>query len=213
MSNVGELGRSFCRVRSRHWAKRLTSKENRHLEWKQHPPLGPSVGNGPKYRMVKAAVSFANWEGGFVVFGVDRNGEWRGLTEAELEVVDPANLGELINGCIFPEIPVLNYIDFHHKRKLFALLHVPPSPLAPHVTTKEIVEKDSAGKLRPVLARHASTVVRERNPILPRHSNITRSCRQELNAFGTSYSVGSRRLQCLSRCRPCLETLSRAEPR
>ncbi len=37
----------------------------------------------------------------------------------------------------------------------FALLHVPPSPLTPRVTTKEIVEKDAAGKVRPVLARHA----------------------------------------------------------
>ncbi len=133
----------------------LTRKEGRYLEWKQFPPLGPSVGNGPKYRMVKAAISFANWEGGFIIFGVAPNGEWRGLDEAALAVVDPASLSELVNGCIFPEIPHLNYIDFRHDGKLFALLHVPPSVAAPHVTTKDVVEKDSKGTLRNVLARHA----------------------------------------------------------
>jgi hypothetical protein len=133
----------------------LTTKENRHLEWKEHPPLGPGVGNGPKYRMVKAAVSFANWLGGFVLFGVDRNGSWVGLAEEGLAFVDPASLYELINGCIFPEIPNLNYIDFRHEGKLFALLHVPPSSQSPHVVTKEVVEKDASGQVRPVLARHA----------------------------------------------------------
>lgn len=105
--------------------------------------------------MVKAALSFANWEGGFVVFGVAPNGVWRGLSEAELALVDPASLSELINGCIFPEIPQLNYIDFHHEQKAFALLHVPPSLAAPHVTTKEVVEKDPNGALRKIIARHA----------------------------------------------------------
>ncbi|MFI5396184.1 MAG: helix-turn-helix domain-containing protein [Candidatus Binatia bacterium] len=134
---------------------RATTKEGRHFEWKQHPPIGPTVSTRAKYRMVKTAISFANWEGGFVLFGVEPNGNWRGLQQAELSSVDPASLSELINGCIFPEIPHLNYIDFNHESKLFALLHVPPSATAPHVTTKELVERDSAGKLHVVLQKHA----------------------------------------------------------
>lgn len=130
-------------------------KEGRYLEWKQHPPVGPSVSSRSKYRLVKAAVSFANWHGGFVVFGVEPNGDWSGIKETELRCVDPAHLFELINGCVFPEIQQLNYREIHRGDKAFALLHVPPSGLAPHVTTKELTEKDENGKVRIIVARHA----------------------------------------------------------
>jgi hypothetical protein len=113
-----------------------TSKEGKYLEWKQHPPLGASVTPRAKYRTVKAVLSFANWEGGFVVFGVDPAGRWVGLDRTELASVDPAAISELVNGCVFPEIPDLNYAEFERDTMAFAVLHVPPSANAPHITTK-----------------------------------------------------------------------------
>lgn len=133
---------------------RLATKEGKHLEWKQHPPTGPAVTVRAKYRMVKAALSFANWEGGFILFGVDPSGGWVGLEKRELEAIDPAAVAELVNGCIFPEIPDLNYTDFEVEGRCFAALHVPPSSNAPHVTTKQLVEKDATGQLKIIIQKH-----------------------------------------------------------
>lgn len=132
-----------------------TSKENRYLEWKQHPALGRNVTQRAKYRMVKAAISFANSEGGFILFGVAPDGQWVGLQDSELSEVDPASISELINGCLVPEIPNLNYADFEHNGLLMAVLHVPPSRQAPHVTSKEIFEKDPTGRLKVILQKYS----------------------------------------------------------
>jgi hypothetical protein len=129
--------------------------ESRHLEWKSVPPVGPSVTVQQKYRMVKAVISFANWEGGFVVFGVEPSGKWTGLLEADLRQVDPAMITELVNGCVFPDIPILNYATVKHNGRDFALLHVPPSDSMPHITTKHIVEQELGRRSRVVLAKHA----------------------------------------------------------
>src|SRR6266436_1500252 len=83
---------------------RRETKESRYAEWKLDPPLGPTVSVRAKYRTVKAMVSFANADGGFVVFGVDSGGKWIGLKREELALVDPAHILELINGCLFPDI-------------------------------------------------------------------------------------------------------------
>jgi hypothetical protein len=132
---------------------RGVNKENRFLEWKRHAPAGPTVSLWEKYRTVKVAISFANSEGGFIVFGVDPAGEWLGLTPSELGSVDPAHLTELINGCLQPDIPILNYTECSYGRKAFALLHVPPSPSGPHITTKQVTDKAQQGRV--ILARHA----------------------------------------------------------
>jgi hypothetical protein len=133
----------------------VCTAESRHLEWKCGPPVGPSVTNQQKYRMVKAVISFANWEGGFIVFGVEPSGNWTGLPEADIRQVDPAMITELVNGCIFPDIPVLNYANVKHDGRNFALLHVPPSESMPHITTKEIMEQEPGRKSRVILAKHA----------------------------------------------------------
>lgn len=131
------------------------SSESRYLEWKAYPPLGPSVNIRLKYRAVKAAISFANTEGGFIVFGVAPDGRLIGLTKEKLSHVDPSKITELINGCISPELPYINYAKITYRGKLFLLLHVPASPLMPHVTTKEIVERSPRAKPEIILARHA----------------------------------------------------------
>ena len=59
----------------------LETVESRHLEWKLTPPFGPGVTTKIKYRMVKALISFANTDGGFIVFGVDPQGKWLGFSE------------------------------------------------------------------------------------------------------------------------------------
>ena len=53
--------------------------ETRHIEWKSTPPFGGTVTQKIKYRVVKAVLSFAYTEGGFVVFGVTPDGTWGGL--------------------------------------------------------------------------------------------------------------------------------------
>jgi hypothetical protein len=133
----------------------VCTAESKHLEWKSGPPVGPSVTLQQKYRMVKAVISFANWEGGFVVFGVEPSGEWIGLAEADMRQVDPAMITELVNGCIFPEIPSLNFAALKHRGGTFAVLHVPPSESMPHITTKEIVEQEPGRRSRVILAKHA----------------------------------------------------------
>jgi hypothetical protein len=114
--------------------------ETRHIEWKSTPPFGPAVTTKIKYRVVKTVLSFANTDGGFIVFGVTPSGKWGGLDRTQLDSVDPAMLVELINSCVSPEVVGLNYTTVKRSGKWFAILHVPPSPLAPHVTNKEVVE-------------------------------------------------------------------------
>lgn len=137
--------------------KRLLScsSESRYLEWKSYAPIGPTVDTRSKYRAVKAAISFANTDGGFIVFGIALDGRWTGLTKEQMSHVDPSKITELINGCISPELPYLNYAQTTHRGKHFAILHVPASPLLPHVTKKEIVERSRPSKPEVILARHA----------------------------------------------------------
>ena len=137
--------------------ERLVSakSENRYLEWKLCPPIGPKVTTRAKYRMVKSVVSFANTDGGFVLFGVKSDGQWLGLEKVDLEHVDPAHITELINGCVFPYIPTLNYAEFKYKRRTYAIIHVPPSPLMPHVTTKQIVEMKENNQKSIILQKYA----------------------------------------------------------
>lgn len=133
--------------------KRLLScsSESRYLEWKSYPPIGPTVDTRSKYRGVKAAISFANTDGGFIVFGVAPDGRWSGLTKEQMMHVDPSKITELVNGCISPELPYLNYAQTKYRGKHFAILHVPASPLLPHVTTKEIVERSRRSKPEVIL--------------------------------------------------------------
>jgi hypothetical protein len=120
---------------------RRETSESKFLEWKMTPPIGFGVTLRTKYRVVKAIVSFANTEGGFILFGIDPKGKWIGFTESDLKQTDPAALAELINGCISPELIGSNYTQLSFGGRLYPVLHVPPSPLMPHVTTKDIQEK------------------------------------------------------------------------
>ena len=88
---------------------RLETSESKHLEWKVTAPFGPNVTKKIKCRVVKALVSFANTDGGFIVFGVDPVGKWTGFTEAELKDTDPAMIAELVNEHVTPELFGLNY--------------------------------------------------------------------------------------------------------
>jgi hypothetical protein len=128
--------------------------ESRYLEWKLMLPFGNSTTIKLKYRLVKAVLSFANTDGGFVLFGVDPKGTWTGFSWDDLNSTDPAMLVELINGCISPEISGLNYANFERNGRFYSVLHTPPSPSMPHVTTKEIGEV-VGGKRQTYLSRYA----------------------------------------------------------
>ncbi len=75
-------------------------RESKYLEFKEILPFGNNAPKSTKYRFIKAAISFANTLGGFVVIGVTRDGNWQGLPRSEVESVDPATLTELINDYI-----------------------------------------------------------------------------------------------------------------
>ena len=136
--------------------ERLQSErsESRFVEWKSCPPLGPSVDKGTRLRMAKAAFSFANTEGGFIVFGVNRQGQWTGLQESELAPVDPAQLSELFDSYVAPEIQ-FSYRRAEAVGRGFSILHVPPSPNVPHVATKDGIVEARGGKADRVIAKHA----------------------------------------------------------
>lgn len=133
---------------------RASTAESRVLEWKASTLFGTHVSTRTRYRAVKAVISFANADGGFVLLGVDPKGTWIGLQDSELADLDPAKITELINGAVFPELPVINFATFANAGKQFALVHIPPSPLIPHVTTKDITEIDPGGVRKIVLAKH-----------------------------------------------------------
>jgi len=136
--------------------KRLLKEksESRLLEWKLHGPFASEVTKGGKYRIVKAIISFANTVGGFIVFGVNSEGKWIGLNKEEMNEFDPAKITELVNGCVTPDITEFNIYFFPLRKKHFIVLHIPPSKLMPHVTTKEVIEKIEGRKPRTVLVKH-----------------------------------------------------------
>ena len=104
--------------------------ETRYIEWKSTPPFGAAVTPKIKYRVVKAVLSFANTDGGFLIFGVGSDGTWTGVSKVELDAIDPAMLVELINSSVSPEIVGLNYTVAKRSGRWFAILHVPPEPIS-----------------------------------------------------------------------------------
>ena len=128
--------------------------EGRYLEWKTTLPIGEGVTIRTKYRTVKAIISFANTDGGFTVCGVRNDGKWIGVSKEDLSKIDSANITELINGCISPELEV-NHFEMENKGRYFLILHVPPSQFVPHVTTKAIYEQAKDGKRNIILEKYA----------------------------------------------------------
>ena len=134
---------------------RRVTAESKYVEWKLTPPIGPTVAARIKYRVVKAIISFANSDGGFIIFGVSPQGVWKGLSNEELEQVDPAHLVELVGSCVAPDIPVLSWGRLTYRGKAFGILHVPPSDSMPHITTKAVFDPEAVGDRSQLLARHA----------------------------------------------------------
>ena len=135
-------------------ALRRATSETRFLEWKAYPPTGPTVSVSAKYRMVRAAISFANTDGGFIVFGVGRDGSWKGLSSDEIKHIDISKVYELINSCVSPEIEGLECAFPTVGKKSFVVLHVPRSPVAPHVTTKEIIDRTASDKRSVIIEKY-----------------------------------------------------------
>lgn len=146
IASLAKLGDPFAQVDEVIGRLKLENAESRFLEWKSTPPFGPAVALSTKYRVVKAALAFANTDGGFIVFGIEPSGKWVGFTKPELEQTDPAMLVELINGCVLPEVVGLNYTTFQYNKRWFAILHAPPSQSVPHVTTKDVIDVQPTGK-------------------------------------------------------------------
>jgi hypothetical protein len=104
---------------------------------------------------VKSAIAFANTDGGFIVFGVRSDGTWEGVPDAQMRHFDPAKVIELVNGIVFPELLAINYAEIRDENRRFVVVHVPPSGLVPHVTTKDITDIDGNGRRATIIARHA----------------------------------------------------------
>ena len=161
---------------------RAAASESSYLEWKLELPFGPASTTRNKYRTVKAAISFANSDGGFILFGVDPSGHWRGLERAALDEMDPAKVIELVNGCIAPDLTHLGYHAFRSKGKWFAVLHVPASSSVPHVTTKDLQEKVD-GKLKVAVQRRAVYVRRGGQSDLATPSQLHRIIDRRIRAI------------------------------
>lgn len=146
IASLAKLADPFAQIDEVIGRLKLESAESRFLEWKSALPFGPGVALSTKYRMVKAALAFANTDGGFIVFGIEPSGKWIGLTKAELEQTDPAMMVELINGCVLPEVVGLNYTTLQYKKRWFAILHAPPSQSVPHVSTKDVIDVQPTGR-------------------------------------------------------------------
>jgi len=130
--------------------------ESRYLEWKLTIPIGKSANINTKYRMVKAVISFANTDGGFLVFGVDPDGKWKGFSDEEMIDFDSAKLTELIDSVVTPEID-FNYNELNYKKSRFPIIHIKKSCLMPHITTKEIREtkRGNKGRQRSIILKNA----------------------------------------------------------
>lgn len=128
------------------------SSEGRYVEWKEHLPLGASATKKNKYRTVKAAVSFANTDGGFIIVGVTSAGQWIGLEQLDSSAADQAKFEELINRWCAPPLVVDSKLIVAKGRN-FIVLHVPASDFAPHVITEEV--KDTATGAERLLAKGA----------------------------------------------------------
>ena len=132
---------------------RMERTESRHLEWKSCPPAGKGADQAARLRMAKAAFSFANTDGGFIVFGIDREGGWAGFSNSSISGGDPAQFAELFNSYVEPEIR-FRYETCEVSGKWFGVLHVPPSPSVPHVTIKDGVARLPSGELKKIIAKH-----------------------------------------------------------
>jgi hypothetical protein len=129
---------------------RIERPESRHLEWRQALPTVPGATSKTKYRAVRALLAFANTDGGFIVWGVDPHGSWKGLQPDDVRHFDPASLEELLRACATPAIPGMSCADIESESARFIIAHVPPSPMMPHVTIRDVFE-DVPGSRRGVL--------------------------------------------------------------
>jgi Putative DNA-binding domain len=127
--------------------------ESRHLEWKQTLPFSLSTATRTKYRTVKTIIAYANSEGGFIIFGIDSRGNWIGIAREDIERFDPASLEELLSGSVLPAIPGMSYAHLETDGLHFGVLHIPPSPLMPHVASKEVREESRGQKAGVLLSR------------------------------------------------------------
>ena len=130
----------------------LEKKESRYLEWKITPPIGPGAERNAKYRTVKAAVSFANTDGGFIIFGVDNSGNWKGFNKDTISEIDPAKIVELFNSIISPDI-IFSYDILKQNKRYYPIIHIKKSLFMPHVTTKEIMHPINRHKK--IIQKHA----------------------------------------------------------
>lgn len=132
---------------------KLERPESRHLEWKLTLPFGASATTRAKYRTLKSIIAYANTEGGFIVFGIDPRGRWVGIPQEDMEAFDPATVEDLLSGCVSPAVPHVSYAHLTRSGLQFGVLHVPPSALMPHVTTKEVREEAHGRKAQVLLVR------------------------------------------------------------
>ena len=132
----------------------MEKEENRHLEFKVMLPIGKQADKKLKYRTVKAAISFANTDGGFILVGVDSNGVWQGVPEEQLSQLDAAHFSELFDNSVSPEFN-FKYRIARYENSSFLILHVPPSPHMPHVTTENKTFKHKSGQSQVILEKYA----------------------------------------------------------
>jgi hypothetical protein len=103
--------------------------------------------------VTKDVMSFANTDGGYLVFGV-RNGTYEqvGLTEPIVHLLcDPNNLMQKFNKCVEPPFIALRAKSIERDGKKFVVVLVPPSLNRTHIVSKDGAFKQQSGMPKTVL--------------------------------------------------------------
>src|SRR4051812_2503708 len=103
--------------------------------------------------VTKDVMSFANTEGGYLVFGV-RNGTYEeiGLTDEIAKLIsDTNNLMQKFNRCVEPQFTTLRAKGVERDGKKFVVVLIPSSPDSTHMVYKEGAFKHPSGDKKVVL--------------------------------------------------------------
>lgn len=115
---------------------RMKSEEEK-LEWKE---FGMPKTSQEKASFAKVVIAMANTNGGYIILGRAKTGEYKGIIERNLEISEVANS---VNSFTIPEIKNLKVAVFDDLKgenlegKNFAMIFVPGSDTLPHITIKD----------------------------------------------------------------------------
>lgn len=155
----GDMSKEKCELLLRY------KSENVRLEWKG---FGIPHDSNAKCTLAKSIIAMSNTEGGWILLGKDKCGKVTGIEE---EFIDVADISNVVNSFVQPEIKNLKVETYLHRKtrpKYIALIFVPKSNLLPHVTmrdggkiSKDMLYVRHSGQSEPASYHDYQRVIRE----------------------------------------------------